>query len=430
MAELEDIANNQNMVDIANAIRKATRSTEPMTIPEMPERMLDIRVIEKALVTADFSATGPLLLGTYNTTEHHFFLALPKSNNDLATLTKTELESNLVYDGETGELWLNYNRPVNEQADIYVLDMLIPNEEETEGVIIATEGEREILETYSELAYYRVGELFLYQEQLGVTLVAHGAEPFNRTHNILLANRFVQQEGSTFEFKDLIDVYNLLLDEEEERQNEVERLDGDVETLETDLQAESQRAESAEASLSGRLAAVESDYLTGADKAELSSSISQEATRAKAAEQAIQNDLSTFQDDMGEAIEGLQQDISDAVSGAFAKIDIGSGQEVIDGTVFPRITVEIAKQIYSAYTSGKAVILRWNVMGSIPVEATVLGSDYINSIYSFSTLIHNAFLAKYSYADESEGNASLSVISLSASIAQLSDLDNIFGGTR
>ncbi len=136
MATLDDVAKNQDIVEIANAIRRVTRTDSPMTIPEMPERLLDIRVLEKSLKTVNFNAQGPVSLGTYDTQLKHMFIVMPKENTDVANLAKAEPEIDLKYDNETGELKVAHNEVVNVDVKLYVLDLLLPEDDSTAGVLM------------------------------------------------------------------------------------------------------------------------------------------------------------------------------------------------------------------------------------------------------------------------------------------------------
>lgn len=95
-------------------------------------------------------------------------------------------------------------------------------------------------------------------------------------------------------------------------------------------------------------------------------------------------------------------------------IEVGSAQEVFFTKVFPKIPIDIAKNIYDTYISGNTVIIRWKVMSAIPVEATVLGSDYVGGVKSFSFIMHDTYAVEYKYNDSTTGYAETSVIDLKA----------------
>lgn len=77
-------------------------------------------------------------------------------------------------------------------------------------------------------------------------------------------------------------------------------------------------------------------------------------------------------------------------------IDVGSYQTSQLGKVFPAIKVSKAKEIYSTFTSGKPVIVKWTVMGALPIEAMVLGSDNVSGD-TFDIIMHNEYLCEYNY---------------------------------
>ena len=95
-------------------------------------------------------------------------------------------------------------------------------------------------------------------------------------------------------------------------------------------------------------------------------------------------------------------------------IEVGSAQEVFFTKVFPKIPIDIAKNIYDTYISGNTVIIRWKVMNAIPVEATVLGSDNVGGFKSFSFIMHDTYAVEYKYNDSTTGYAETSVIDLKA----------------
>ena len=105
MADFTDIASNEDMVAIANGIRAVTRTEEGMTIPEMPERLLNIKVAVVDDKICDFSTGERISLGTFDTVIRHLFIVSPKTTADLALLAETEPELELTYDAETGELF-------------------------------------------------------------------------------------------------------------------------------------------------------------------------------------------------------------------------------------------------------------------------------------------------------------------------------------
>ena len=108
MANLEDVATNAHIQAIADGIRNITRTTEDMTIPEMPERLLAIKVVEVRNVSPNFSAHGPVSLGRYQTMIKHLFIVSPQTNDDALLLSRVAPEIKLIYDEATGDLLLDY----------------------------------------------------------------------------------------------------------------------------------------------------------------------------------------------------------------------------------------------------------------------------------------------------------------------------------
>lgn len=210
MASIKDVATNEDMVKIANAIRAVTRTTGKMTIPQMPERLWDISVIVTRDVVADFSEGTSLVLGTFDTTIKHLFIVSPTTSEDSVLLAKVKAELELAYDTDTGELVITYERPRDEASSVNlkVVDMLLPQQDVSAGFLVNQgTGGAGTLEEYDETSYYDVGDTFLYNNSFGVTLVAHDAEEFNPQHNSLIANQVWDEED--LQYTDLVNLLQI-----------------------------------------------------------------------------------------------------------------------------------------------------------------------------------------------------------------------------
>lgn len=115
----------------------------------------------------------------------------------------------------------------------------------------------------------------------------------------------------------------------------------------------------------------------------------------------------------------------DSKSGAKI-IEVGSGQATYFNKLFPQLTKAKATEIYDTYTGGTPVIMRWTVMGSIPVEATVIGSDYVAGKKSFNVVIHDTYSVEYSYTDSTGTIADTEVKELGGD--HFSDLVDTYSG--
>lgn len=218
MARLEDIAGNRHMLAIANAIRAITRTSGSMTIPEMPERLLSIKVVEVDKVTVDFNAAGPAVIGQYDPLINHLIIAIPEANTDIEKLKMVEPEVKLTYDIETGEVTLAHEKTANVQATLHVVDFLLPADEASRGVLVGVDGDPDLaIQAYDANRTYSVGETFLYDDTIGLTLVTHGPEAYSSAHNKLLASKYVKTVEGEQVFVDLIDLANELAEEIEHR---------------------------------------------------------------------------------------------------------------------------------------------------------------------------------------------------------------------
>lgn len=137
MATLDDVANNQDMINIANAIRKVTRSTGKMTILQMPERLTQIRVAEKREVSVNLNGNNRIVLSTYDTSIKHLFLVTPKTTDDASLFAKTAPELELQFNQQTGELAMFYT-PHEDAVNIsmVLVDILLPDDETSTGFLV------------------------------------------------------------------------------------------------------------------------------------------------------------------------------------------------------------------------------------------------------------------------------------------------------
>lgn len=208
MAKFNDIASNQDMVNIANAIRAVTRTTGKMTIPEMPERLWNIRVIETRDVVIDLTLPTEVSLGLYATDIKHLFIVTPSTSADVALFAKADAELALDYSEETGELKVHFQKSVPEgnQVNVKVVDMLLAEVETSSGFLVNQALGGGKTEAYDSSRAYELGETFLYQNNFGVTVSAHSAEPFNPLHNKLMTN----QIWDGLSYIDLVDIAQIV----------------------------------------------------------------------------------------------------------------------------------------------------------------------------------------------------------------------------
>lgn len=205
MAVIEDVASNADMIKIANAVRAVTRTKGKMTIPQMPERLMNIQVVVTKDVAADFSTGNSIVLGTFDSVMNHLFIVSPKTSADAVLLAKVKAELELTYSKETGELSVTYERPqlAASAVNLKIVDMLL-SEQDTSAGFLVNLGVGGAIEEYDATRNYEEGEAFLYKNNFGVTLVAHSAEEFNSQHNSLIANQIWDEANLQY-----IDLVNL-----------------------------------------------------------------------------------------------------------------------------------------------------------------------------------------------------------------------------
>lgn len=214
MANFNDIATNQDMVNIANAIRTVTRTTDGMTISEMPERLWNIRVVQTIVktITVEQAATS-LMLGVFDGKIKHLFIVTPLNTQDAVILAKAKanLPLSIVQTGGDDNSLVNISLetekaiPQETQLQFRIIDLLLPNDEATAGFVVnASTGSGGKAELYDTEASYEVGDTFLLNGNLGITTVDHGAEPFNPQHNEVLASQIWDTQSNSF--IDLLDL--------------------------------------------------------------------------------------------------------------------------------------------------------------------------------------------------------------------------------
>jgi len=239
MATYDDIATNQHILDIANGIRAITRTTEGMTIPEMPERLTSIRVVEHREVEVDLNDSSLVVsLGVYQNDLKHLFIVTPKTSADASILQRVKPEIELNYDAETGELSMGYQSPADSLVTLLVVDLLLSNDAEDAGFLI-TQGGGGAIEPYNPDRAYELGEMFLYNKgteespnyAVGITIEAHEAEEYTENHSQVLATQ-IREDEEYLDLKDFAERVNeQLLHLGEDIENINEELEKKIDTV-------------------------------------------------------------------------------------------------------------------------------------------------------------------------------------------------------
>ena len=194
MATFDDVVTNEQIQAIAEGIRQITRTTEPMTVPEMPDRLLQIKVVETKDVSVSFSTASPLALGTFSTAIQHLFIVTPKTSADAKLLQKVKPEIELAYDTETGVLSLAYSVSRDIEINFLVADLLLSELDSSKGFLVVAGGSS-ALDLYDPTSDYDKGQMFLHSigteeapaYTLAVTTSTHGAEEYDPAHNAVMA---------------------------------------------------------------------------------------------------------------------------------------------------------------------------------------------------------------------------------------------------
>lgn len=137
MGTFNDVATNAEILRIAQAIRAITRSDAEMTIPEMPDMIMGLKVAEVSRVAIGFASESKYsVLGQYNTELKHLFVAFPATYESGEALVKAKVLTELEYDAETGVLTMHYRKMSSMQCQLIVVDMLATPDSSSEGVVV------------------------------------------------------------------------------------------------------------------------------------------------------------------------------------------------------------------------------------------------------------------------------------------------------
>lgn len=138
MADFNDVATNADIGTIADAIRRVTRTVTPMSIPQMPERLLDIRVVEVSQVQVTTTADqGQVELFEYDDTIKHLFTIVPSSQQTAQFLAYL---GDVTASCSNGKCYLNYAVRGVRTLSFQVIDTLLPLDESTVALIVKREG--------------------------------------------------------------------------------------------------------------------------------------------------------------------------------------------------------------------------------------------------------------------------------------------------
>lgn len=144
MADFDQVATNEDIAAVADAIRGVTRSEDSMTIPEMPERLTNIRVVvvqDITLETAfDSNSNSPIPLFEIDATKKHLFEVVPVNEAAVKAFIDQKVSTALLIEGG----WLKLQRQGSAQrytgVSIVVTDTLLSQTAETQGYALLPSG--------------------------------------------------------------------------------------------------------------------------------------------------------------------------------------------------------------------------------------------------------------------------------------------------
>lgn len=139
MAGFNDVATNKEILRIADAIRAVTRTAEGMTIPEMPDRLMEIRVVECKDVQVQLNTQGEVLLGVFDQELKHMFVVTPYTDQDNEAVNAAGVQRELIFDQGTGSLYLYEEVETELTARFIVMDFLLASDQTSGGVMMKDE---------------------------------------------------------------------------------------------------------------------------------------------------------------------------------------------------------------------------------------------------------------------------------------------------
>lgn len=137
MATLRDITRNSNIQAIWDVVRRFTRGRwTQSTIPTMPEIIAMLSLTELTPVTIPAGSASPYLIGTLDKSVKHAVLVYPQDKASWAAIQKPTVQPDLVYDDETGNLYLTFDTMLA-NTTLIINDMLAADSAETIASLVS-----------------------------------------------------------------------------------------------------------------------------------------------------------------------------------------------------------------------------------------------------------------------------------------------------
>lgn len=138
MADFEDVVSNEQIAAIADAIRHVTRTSGSMTIPQMPERLSEIRATMYARETVELHHdANEFVISGIDTNYKHLLVVIPATSEDGEKLAKLSP----VVEGSyyAGEVTFRINSPGEDLSiGLIVIDYLLAQSDTTAAFCIPT----------------------------------------------------------------------------------------------------------------------------------------------------------------------------------------------------------------------------------------------------------------------------------------------------
>lgn len=138
MADFEDVVSNEQVAAIADVIRHVTRTTAGMTVPQMPERLSEIRatMYARETVAVQHGATEFVISGI-DTDYKHMLVVIPATNDDYEKLASLSPAIEGSYDA--GEVRFQIKSPSKDLSiALIVIDYLLAQSDTTAAFCIPT----------------------------------------------------------------------------------------------------------------------------------------------------------------------------------------------------------------------------------------------------------------------------------------------------
>lgn len=138
MADFEDVVSNEQVAAIADVIRHVTRTTAGMTVPQMPERLSEIRATMYARETVAVQrGSTEFVISGIDTEYKHMLVAIPATNDDYEKLASLSPAIEGSYNAGEARFQIK-SQSKDLSINLIVIDYLLAQSDTTAAFCIPT----------------------------------------------------------------------------------------------------------------------------------------------------------------------------------------------------------------------------------------------------------------------------------------------------